>query len=85
MVSSCMASLCFLTSEEIVDVYLHLCALYVCTMSMSGTWGGQKKVLDYLELKLWMDVSQCRVWETEPLQDQQGFLTTEQSHQPLIF
>lgn len=32
----------------------------MCTMYMSGTCGGQNKMLDPLELELWMAVS-CRV------------------------
>lgn len=45
-----MASLCFLTSEEIVDVYLHLC---LCAMYVPGASGCQRRHQILLELELY--------------------------------
>lgn len=54
---------------------LHLC---LCTMCMSATYRGSKKVLDPLDLELQMTVN-CQESNLKPLEDKLVLLTTEPS------
>lgn len=50
-----------------MSVCLHVCMWYVHHMcNISGACGGQKRVLDALELELWVVMNHMWCWEPNP-------------------
>lgn len=60
--------------------------VWKCPVWVTGGHGGQKRVLNPLELELWWLQTSCGYCELNvgPLQEQQGLITTKSSLQPRV-